>query len=309
MKTSLPQTPRTKAYFSIIIATIIWGIAGPIIKFTLEGIQPIPFLTYRFGLSAFVGIITFLLHGYSIPKDPKTLIILLVHAFFTSTIALGLLFFGLENTTVLEMTIITLAVPVLTSTAGAYFLREHITKREKIGMGIALLGTLFTVFEPLFLSGNSSMRFSGNILIFLYIVANILPVILAKKLLRLGVSANALTQTSFIVGFLSFIPIVLFNPGLQNFTNDIINLEFKYHLGVWFMAFLSGSLAYYLYNKAQKTIEVGDASVFAYLYPIFSTPLAVLWLGEKITPAFITGGIIIIIGVIIAELKGKPQNS
>ena len=72
------------------------------------------------------------------------------------------------------------------------------------------------------------------------------------------------------------------------------------------MAFLSGSLAYYLGNKAQKTIEIGDAAVFSYLYPIFSTPLAVLWLGEKITPMFIIGGIIITIGVVMAEIK-KPR--
>lgn len=302
MTSSLPQTSRIKAYISIIVATIIWAVAGPVIKFTLEGIQPIPFLTYRFGLSAIVGILIFALHGLRIPKNPKVILLLLIHSIFSSTIALGLLFFGLENTTVLEMTIITLAVPVLTSTAGAYFLREHITKREKIGMGIALLGTLFTVFEPLFLNG-TSMRFSGNILIFLYIIANILPAILAKKLLREDIPPTTITSMSFIVGFLSFIPAVLINPGFGNFASEIMNLDLKFHLGVWFMAFLSGSLAYYLYNKAQKTIEVGDASVFAYLYPIFSTPLAVLWLGEKITPSFIVGGIIIIIGVVVAELK------
>ena len=74
------------------------------------------------------------------------------------------------------------------------------------------------------------------------------------------------------------------------------------------MALLSGSLAYYLSNKAQKSIEIGEASIFAYLYPIFSTPLAVIWLGEKITPMFTMGAVIIAIGVAIAEIKKRRYN-
>lgn len=75
------------------------------------------------------------------------------------------------------------------------------------------------------------------------------------------------------------------------------------------MALLSGSLAYFLFNKAQKTIEIGEASLFAYLYPIFSTPLAVLWLGEKITPIFMVGAIIIALGVFVAEVKKNRYNT
>lgn len=305
MKSKLPQTPRIKAYIAILLATAIWGVASPIIKFTLGGIEPIPFLTYRFALSSIVGIFFFIFYGFHLPKKPITLFLLFIQALFSTSIALGLLFFGLKNTTVLEETLITLAVPVLTSTAGAYFLREHITKREKIGMGIALLGTLFTVFEPILNGGN--MRFSGNILIFLYIIANIIPVLLTKKLLREGVSESTITHTSFMVGFLTFLPFVLANSSAFEFIKEIMGLDFKFHLGVWYMALLSGTLAYLLFNKAQKTIEVGDASVFAYLYPVFSAPLAVLWLGEKITSSFIIGGIVIVVGVVIAEAKGKTK--
>ena len=59
----------------------------------------------------------------------------------------------------------------------------------------------------------------------------------------------------------------------------------------------------------QKSIEIGEASLFAYLYPLFSTPLAVVWLGEKITPMFIVGAVVITIGVVIAEIKKRRYNS
>jgi len=292
---------RLKAYFLLTIVTIIWGIAEPVIKYTLGGFPPLLFLTYRFGLSTLVALITFFLFGFHFPKDKKLRLELCLYGFITSTVSLGLLFFGLEKTTVLDATLIILINPLLISLAGVYFLKEHVTGREKIGMGIALTGTILTVIEPFIQNGDGAIRFSGNILIFLYLLTTAWGAVLAKKLLRAEINPLTLTNTSFIVGFVTLIPFALFKYSIK----DITNVAFPYHLGVLFMAFLSGSLAYYLANKAQKTIEIGEAAVFSYLYPVFAAPLAVIWLGEKITPVFILGGIIIAFGVVIAETKKR----
>ena len=69
------------------------------------------------------------------------------------------------------------------------------------------------------------------------------------------------------------------------------------------MALLSGNLAYFLWHKAQKTIEIGEAALFGYLGPVFAIPLAVLWLKEELNTTFIFGAIIIAVGVFIAERK------
>jgi drug/metabolite transporter (DMT)-like permease len=53
----------------------------------------------------------------------------------------------------------------------------------------------------------------------------------------------------------------------------------------------------------ERTIEVSEAALFTYLTPLFSIPIAIVWLNEKITPIFIVGAIIIATGVIIAEVK------
>jgi len=292
---------RLKAYFLLVIVTIIWGVAEPVIKYTLVGFPPLLFLTYRFGLSSLVAIFTFTLFGFHFPKENKLRFELCLYGFITSTLSLGLLFFGLEKTTVLDTTLITLINPLLISFAGVYFLKEHITVKEKTGMAIALLGTVITVIEPFIQNGNGSIRFSGNLLIFLYLLATAWGAILAKKLLREDISPLTLTNISFIIGFLTLIPFALFKYSI----NNIVNVPLPYHLGVVFMALVSGSLAYFLSNKAQKTIEIGEAAVFSYLYPFFAAPLAIIWLGEKITPMFILGTITIAFGVVIAETKKR----
>lgn len=299
---------RLRAYILLLIVTAIWGIAGPVIKFTLGGISPLLFLTYRFGLSSLVAVFSFLILGIHIPKERKTILYLLLYGFLTSTVSLGLLFFGLENTTVLDMTLITLIIPLLAAFAGIKFLHEHVTLREKLGMGIALIGTVFTVLEPIFQNGIGGSRLSGNILIFVYLFAAIAGSILAKELLRREVSPLTMTNLSFVIGFVTLLPAVLLTQGFFQSLYIIYNLPIPYQLGVFFMALISGTLAYFLANRAQKTIEVGEAAVFSYLYPIFAAPLAVFWLGEKITPTFIVGAVVIATGVIIAEYKKRKYN-
>ena len=301
------NTARTRAYIELLIVSAIWGIAGPIIKFTLGGFDSLTFLTYRFGLSSIIALITFAVLKARLPKDKKTFWNLIAYGFLTSTVALGFLFFGLENTTVLDMSLITLANPILITIAGVMFLNEHVTKKEKVGMGIALAGTLLTVIEPLIQNGDGVLGLSGNVLIVGYLIATAWSAVLAKEVLRSGVSPLTMTNVSFIIGFLSLLPFALIANKQALF--NIPSAPIPYHLGVFYMAFLSGSLAYWLANKAQKTIEIGEAAIFSYLYPIFSTPLAVIWLGEKVTPVFIVGAVIIAIGVFIAEMKKKRYNS
>lgn len=294
-------TPRIKSYLMLLLVAVIWGIASPVIKYTLDGFSAEVFLTYRFGVSTILAIIIFSITGLHLPKDKNTIFLIFLYGFLNSVVSLGFLFFGMENTTVLEAGLITLASPLLISTAGVYFLHEHITKREKIGMGIAIFGTTLTIIGPL--------HFSGNLMVVGYVISTLITTLLVKKLLKKDVSPIVLTNTSFMIGFVFFLAYVLSSPTIRYALYAIPSTPISYHLGVAYMAIISGTFAFWLSNKAQKSIEIGEQSLFSYLYPLFSLPLAVLWLGEKVTSMHIIGGVIIIIGVAIAEVKKKRYNT
>ncbi len=295
---------RLTAYILFLIAAFVSAVAGIVIKFTLTGITTLPFLTYRFGLAGFLGIVLIiLLKGKGLPKKRSVWIELVIFAFLSSTVALGLLFFGLEKTTVLDMSIITAIYPLVTVIAGVIFLKERVTKREKIGMVIALIGTLVVLFEPIIKIHNGKSGFGGNLLIFIYLFVIAATAVMTKRLLRFGVGALAMSNIIFIVGFLTIIPFAVGQYGIGGLKGIISSLPLPYHLGVFYMAFASGSLAYFLTSKAQKTVEVSEAALFGYLTPLLTAPLAVLFLGEQITLIFAIGAIIVTAGVAIAEIK------
>lgn len=300
---------RIRAYMYLLIVVVLWGTATPIIKFTLNGIGPFSFLTYRFFLAGIFGALAlpFLRIGRKAIKDNFWEIIL--YGFVTTTLTLGLLFLGLNRTTVLDTILIATISPLVIALFGEIFLKEHITSRERLGIGIAFVGTFLTVLEPLLSGGFDGFRIIGNLLVVGYLISNAISVTLAKKLVRKDVPSLSLTNISFIVGFITLLPLVLLEKTPQNLVHTAINLSLPYQIGVFYMAFLSGTLAYALWVKGQKSIEISEAGVFSYLQPIFAAPLAVFWLGEKITSPFILGAIIITIGVFIAEYKKKAKSS
>lgn len=295
---------RQKAYIYFLIVAFIWGVAGPIIKYTLKFVNPDLFLFYRFYISSVVALFIMTFNKVNIPKDKKILTLVLLYGLFTSTVSLGLLFLGLDKTTVLDMSLINVISPLTVVLAGVYFLKEHVTHKEKVGIGIALLGTVIVLIEPVLKFNDGFGALSGNILVFLSLLANTTAVIILKKLLRLDVSPSFLAHISFLIGFITILPFIIIKYGLINSFTILTSLPTSAHLGVIYMALFSGTIAYALGNIAQKSIEVGEAALFTYLQPLFSTPLAVIWLNEKITVPFIIGAVVIAVGVYIAEKKG-----
>jgi len=299
---------RLKAYILLLIVTLIWGAASVVIKLTLEGIDPLPFLSYRFLISALISLF-YLKQIKNIFSEPKGVIFsVLAYSVLSTTIALGFLFLGLDVTTVLNLSLITLAAPLLTEFAGVYFLSEKLTKREKVGSLIAFFGTILTVVEPVIQEGINMGSLYGNFMILLYLLADVSSVIILKKLLRNKIDPIGLANFSFVVGFITILPFTLFQmKGLIPLLESVKNISLFTHAGVWYMAVFSGTVAYALRNKAQKTIEVGEAALFAYLTSLASVPLAVVILKEKITLLYVIGAFIILAGVVIAEYKKKGK--
>ncbi len=296
---------RLHAYILFLIVGIIWGIAGPVIKLTLNGLPPDVFLLYRFLLSSIVAILFFGKHI----KFHSTSVFFkaTLYSFLNVPFALLALFAGIDRTSLLHVSLITLMGPLLTILAGYIFLKDHVTKREKIGILIAFVGSLVILIEPILRAQNGGSLI-GNALVFVYIASSAIAGVILKNLLREGVNAVTLANYSFLVGFITLLPIVLGKTEIQSVVTLVTNLNIWHHLGVFYMAFISGNLAFSLLNLGQKTVELSEAALFMYLQPIFSGLLAILILGDHVTTPVIIGSAITFVGVGIAEIKKRRYN-
>jgi drug/metabolite transporter (DMT)-like permease len=287
---------------------LIWGAALPVIKYTLDFLPPLVFLTYRLSISAAIAIL------YLILKRPNLSNVsirestgVFLNSIFAVTISLGFLFLGMKDTSATLTGVIHALGPIITTIGGLLLFREHVSKHEWLGIAIAFIGTIVTVMTNLDGHGQP-FALTGIELVACSMLADAISVLIMRGMMKTHeLSAETVTHLSFIIGFLTLLPIAFYGISLPNLLSSILNAPIQAHLGVWYMAVLSGTVAYTLRNMASGLIEAGEVSVFNYAYPLISTPLSIIWLGEAINPWFIPGSIIIAAGVYIAEYHKRKH--
>jgi drug/metabolite transporter (DMT)-like permease len=310
-------------------STLIWSAAGPVIKYTLDYIPPATFLFLRF------LIISILLLPYTIFEINKQKVAIkdLTNFFLLglfSQTSLILIFVALEYTTALDSAIISIIGGALTVYAGHYFYKEKVGFRTKIGLSIALLGTVIAILEPaLSGTGNNidiSKRLMGNLIVLVNSFAWVIYVVWSKmsmgepsKLLKKTLSfihikpmskkysPTLLVSITFYVGLITLIPLSFLelagNPRVADF--NIMNLDVNGWLGLLYMAIFSSMVAYMLHEWAIENGKITDSAIFSYLGPVFTFPIA-FWLLKETPSAFLlTGGAMILAGVILAEIGSE----
>ena len=285
------------ATLMLLLVSLIWGAASPVVKHTLTWFDPWLFLTYRFFISTLIAIPYLYVTQTPFPKKTSDQLLLLGTSIISAPLTLFLFFEALTKTTALSGSLITAAGPLFLILGGVLFFRDIIRKNEKIGISIVILGVLLTVLGPI----ESFGKLEGNILMLLAVITDVVAALLSKEAMKRGINATLVAQFQFIVGFIVFVPLILLRQSPETIVTTLIQAPQEAHLGALFMAIFSGTIAYTLRNIAIKTIEVSESALYQYLQPLWSAILAVLWLQESITPSYILGGIIIALGVIVAE--------
>jgi len=289
---------RTTAYLLLLIVSVIWGAASPVVKHTLQWFNPWLFLTYRFAISTIIALPYLSVTRVKFPKKPQDLWLLLLTCFVSAPLSLFLFFAALNKTTALSGSLISALGPLILIVGGVFFFHERISKNEKIGIAIAVMGTLVTIIGPLDFG-----KLEGNAIMLLAVITDMIGALLSKEAVRKRISVTLIAQFQFVIGLIIFLPVLLLRQTPTDIFVTLTTAPLEAHLGVFYMAIISGTIAYTIRIIAVKSIEISEAALFNYLSPLWAAILAVLWLGETITTSYIIGGIILSIGVIISEYR------
>ena len=235
------RAKRQSAFLLLLIVSIIWGAASPIVKHTLTWFDPWLFLTYRFFISTLIAIPSLSLSHIKFPKRSKDQWLLLLTGFVSAPLSLFLFFEALEKTSALSGSLITASGPLFLVLGGTLFFHDHISKNEKRGIFVAIIGTLVTVLGPLLMHGHMDTigKIEGNILMLLAVITDIAGSLLSKEAVKKGIPPTLVAQCQFIIGFVIFLPLLLFRVTVQDIWMIVTTAPLQAHLGVLFIAVVS----------------------------------------------------------------------
>lgn len=297
----------TWPYVAILAAHIIWGINFVVAKVTLQEVPPMSLAFIRFALATMLLTPFVLSERGTLNIHRKDLPQLIAIGALMSTLNIALFYLGLSKTTATTASILTMSIPVVSVLAAWWIFKEKIYTFNLFGILLGLAGATLVIGLPVYLLGTSlfSEALLGNLLIILASIAWVAGAILSKKMLQ-KYSTLTITTFVFIVGTITFaLPAVL--EYLKN-----PDWPFKITLlgifGITYIAVLSSTSAYFLFEWGLSKLGVVKADLFQYLEPIIAVSLGILLLGEQIRFTFVIGALLIGLGVYWSTLAKEHHK-
>jgi drug/metabolite transporter (DMT)-like permease len=188
-------------------------------------------------------------------------------------------------------------IPVFTVIFATLILKEKTTKKIVIGITlslsgviiISLTGTTGNPFEVSYLSAALAVLVSA--------IVGAGYTIAGKKLLE-RYSAFSLTVYAFLFGSLGLLPFLS-----SSLITEATTLSWTGWGAVLFLALLPTVVGYILWYVALEIKTASEISVFLYFIPVLSTIISYFLFQEPVTWLFILGGVLVIGGLIIVNMK------
>jgi drug/metabolite transporter (DMT)-like permease len=277
-----------RGYIALFVTLLIWGSTFLITKVVLREIGPLILTGLRFIIAFAVLAPLAARTGFR----PAAI-------FHPDYLLLGLsgtaMFYtfqnvGLNYTSVSSTVLIQSCIPAMTAVMAVIFLKERLTPRQILGIGMVTLGVIVVGLT----SRGGSESYNpplGNLLILGSAVAWSVYTILGRRMVS-SASALVMTATSTASGLIFLIPLA----GWEVWAHGLPHLSLGAVLGIGYLGVAASGLTMFLWNYALHYLPASVAVPYINLIPIIGLASG-LFLGEVVPPSQLLGGGLAILGV------------
>jgi drug/metabolite transporter (DMT)-like permease len=204
--------------------------------------------------------------------------------------------YGMKFTLAANGALLYATTPAFILVFSRIILGEPMTQYKIIGVIIAFIGVGIVIVERGI--DFSSDYFFGNVMILIAVIAWALYAIQGKRMIgRYG--SFHVSSLTIITGALLFAP-----PGMASLAwFDVSTISVNNWFGILYLALGTSVVGYVLWYYAIGKFDMTKVAVFANAQPILTTILAVIFLDQPISMAFVVGGSITLMGVLLTQKK------
>ncbi|MFW5776045.1 MAG: DMT family transporter [Spirochaetota bacterium] len=293
-------------YAQLVLAMLFYGVSFVSTKIALAALGPVTILAVRLALSAaFLVVLDRVLPTTRRPGDLRAGEQPLrwplrsdAGAILLVTIFQPLLYFlaeniGLQFVSASIASILIATIPVFTPVFARPFLGERIRPLTIVGLGLSLVGVAAIVLERRM---NAQFTPLGLVLIFVAVLAAV-GYSIAVKQVSPRYRPLTIVKMQSLVGLPIILVLALVFEGIPTVIPDPIVLGHLLFLGIF-----PSSLAFVFLSTGIRAIGASRANVFVNLVPAFTAFVAWLLLDERFTAQKIAGMVIVVAGVLAAQL-------
>jgi drug/metabolite transporter (DMT)-like permease len=210
-----------------------------------------------------------------------------------------LITYGTRISTASNAAIIMLAIPVCTAAFAFLFLRERMTPVRWFSFAVALVGVLLCS-QPDLRNMNFSAGFLlGNLLVLGGALGSAFYNSYGKKVLERYSPMEMLFYT-YAAMFLLMTPLVIVQE--RDVLWRIPQFTPSTWLGLILLTVIHNFLSMVLFLKALQRVDATQAALSNYLITLFGVPIAAIWLGERLSPSAVAGGLLVLVSTLLITL-------
>jgi drug/metabolite transporter (DMT)-like permease len=294
--------------FLVIIACLFWGM-DTLIRYPLvdRGINPVTIVFYEH----FILCLIFSIPLFSSFKRLGELKISEMFSFFIiggvgsaiATVAFTESFQYLNPSLVI---LLQKFQPIVAIFLAAFILREQIEKHFIFWASVCLIGGImisspdierfYNLLRTDFSLVTSDNALRGYGLVAVSILGWGSTTVFGKRLSLSGFETRTIMGGRFLTGFLILIPFVHWNRAL-------ILPQGEDYARILIMVLISGALAMWLYYKGLSRLPAKTTAIAEMFFPFFAVIVNWFFLGKQLTDWQLLGGVILIIGSLIIQIK------
>lgn len=299
-------------YLKLVLTTFFWGGTFVAARLAVKEAPPFFAASCRFFIAA--ACLLALTAWYSrkesrsfpVPRSLQQLGILFALG-LTGIFCYNAIFFtGLKLTTATNGALIVAINPLLTAVLSALWLRERVNGTQAAGLLLSLAGVSVVVSKGSYaVIANLSFN-KGDLIMLGAPLCWALYSILGKKALATFTPLAATAYAAFF-GTLMLVPAAIAEHAAVG--GPIPGFTFVGWLAVLQLALLGTVIGFVWWYQGVQRIGAARAAVFVNLVPFFGATQAALLLGERVVPAQLLGGLLVVAGVYWGSRGKSPAKA
>jgi drug/metabolite transporter (DMT)-like permease len=295
---------RFKFLILMLIMVVVWAFAFPFIKIGLEELSFINLTIMRFFIVCLILPFILIFGKKRISKLHRQdiLPIFLLGFFGVMVYHIGLNY-GEQYISPGAASLIIATIPVQIVILAIIFLKERISLLKILGVIIAMSGV---VVISIWGKAETTLKIEfiyGAIAVLIAALMGALYTVSGKKFLE-RYNGLSLTIYAMLLGSIGLIPFLNYS-----LIEQVSNMTLYTWFAIIFLGVFSTIIGYVIWYVALEKRTASEISIFLYAIPVFSTIFSYILFREDITLMFVFGGILVIAGLAIVNMKnGKTKR-
>lgn len=215
-----------------------------------------------------------------------------------------LIYMAIQSTTAINAVLVNSCIPVLIAVFSWILYKEMMSPRQCLGVFISLGGVLLIISRG-DMAQLLAVQFNrGDLLVFM---AAFIWAFYSANLRRYpaGLHPFAYQTGIVIVGLIGILPFYLIEvAGGRSMTLNLPNV-----VTILYVALFASVLAFIFWNRAVRSIGANKAGPFIHLMPVFSSILAVIFLGETFHSYHWKGIALIFTGILMTTVLVRRKKA